>query len=577
MRTFNSPAAVREQATDPASRWRAFFTLGLLAVVLSLALLQCRAWNALPNADGISYLELAARYARGDATAVANGYWSPLYPALLGAAQRMATVAHVRTDGAVPSELQVALVVNMVIVTFATLAVAQLLWALHTRVPTTLSPMQRVARLSAGGAVWLWCCVRLIGATAITPDMLIAAWLSLATAELVAMAGEPPSIRRAGRLAVILALGYWTKAVFFPVMIAGALAYMCLARGTRISARLAPLGIALALAAPLVTVQSVSQGHLTFGETGRLNYDWYVNDIPKIAPRFETVAQSRSRRNDAPRVVQLASSPHAALYTGELPGSFPFWHDATRYVERRPLVISWPAQWRVIRANLHWYRVVAGALALPCLVVLAAGVGRAPIERRRSLAAVPALSLAGLHLLSHPEGRLAGAAIATLLTLTVYLNGSPRGAAPARAAAMLWAIEYVALAVVSVLALGRVSERVSLGRAELARSPAERLTQLGLRPGDRVALVGSPFGQYWAHQAGVRIAVTVDVEPTAPPSGSELTAIAAESCARGYPLAAILSVDGGLRYWPVRNTNCAAREPARDALVPEAITQSATP
>lgn len=39
--------------------------------------------------DGISYLDLGDADLRGDWSAAANAYWSPLYPYLLGAAMRI--------------------------------------------------------------------------------------------------------------------------------------------------------------------------------------------------------------------------------------------------------------------------------------------------------------------------------------------------------------------------------------------------------------------------------------------------------------------------------------------------------
>jgi hypothetical protein len=183
------------------------------------------------------------------------------------------------------------------------------------------------------------------------------------------------------------------------------------------------------------------------------------------------------------------------------------------------------------------------------------------------LSATPALTLATLHLLTHPEGRLAGAAIVTLLIVLLYVGGAMREVRRSpRIATSLAAIECAALVVMTVLALGRVVSRVSLDRGVVAQSPAQRFAQLGLRPGSRVGVIGSPFGQYWAHQAGVRIAVTIDDDALAAmPGESERTAIAAEACARGYPIEGIAAwspsearaegmtpVGGGLTYWAVR-------------------------
>lgn len=58
----------------------------LIASLGALIGLQLRAWNGTVNADAIIYIALCALYAKGDLSAPANRYWSPLYPLLLRAA-----------------------------------------------------------------------------------------------------------------------------------------------------------------------------------------------------------------------------------------------------------------------------------------------------------------------------------------------------------------------------------------------------------------------------------------------------------------------------------------------------------
>jgi hypothetical protein len=53
---------------------------------ISLAALQALAASQYVNPDGISYLDIGDELWRGNWHAVINGYWSPLYPWLLGGA-----------------------------------------------------------------------------------------------------------------------------------------------------------------------------------------------------------------------------------------------------------------------------------------------------------------------------------------------------------------------------------------------------------------------------------------------------------------------------------------------------------
>jgi hypothetical protein len=539
LRSTDAPDASPSLA---GSRRSLILTLLFVAGVVALGILQCRAWNGAPNADGISYLELAAQYARGEPRTVANGYWSPLYPALLGAALGLTHTSSIYYGAELAPELRVALAVNLCALALATACFARLLLVLHAGEASPAPRAVRICRVAAGAALWVWCAIRLIGAPAITPDILLAGWLFLATADLVDASTRPLSKWRTARFSTVLALGYWTKAVFFPLVFVGMLSYIRLAPRNARRARLPWLVLpALALCAPLVVVQSVSQGHWTFGDTGRLNYEWYVNGVPHLQARAASAEETRQRDLSTTRVVQMAATQGAVLLTGSLPGSFPYWYDPTRFAPTGAVRFSVASQWRALRENAHWYRVVGGAFALLCLGAAAAASTRQRLRGERVVAMLPALTLSILYALTHPEGRLAGAALATVLLLTLYPGGAARRPSPTRIAPIFQTLECAALALLVVLALGRSSNRVSLMRETPARTPAREFARLGLKPGARVGVLGSPFGHYWAHEAGVRIVVaSVAALEAAGPTAHELSAIAAESCARGSQLAAIV-------------------------------------
>src|SRR5215208_1238308 len=259
-------SGMSETSRLPSFRRQAPLIVAFVAIVVALGALQCRAWNGAPNADGISYLELAARYAQGDMRAVANGYWSPLYPALLGVGMRVAGASGVYYGAGLAPELRVALVVNLVVLAFATFAFARLVLVLEDAEPKPPPTSVRVCRLIVAASLWIWSVIRLVAATTITPDVLLAGWLLLATTELLALTREPPSRARIVRLSIALALGYWTKAVFFPLALVGIVAAAVLVRRVQRHAEATWLAVlTLALCAPLVAVQTATQGHLSFG------------------------------------------------------------------------------------------------------------------------------------------------------------------------------------------------------------------------------------------------------------------------------------------------------------------------
>src|SRR5206468_123448 len=144
---------------------------------------------------------------------------------------------------------------------------------------------------------------------------------------------------------------------------------------------------ALLLMAPLVIVQSVGQGRLSFGETGRLNYRWYVLGAAHAPPTPNATVSS------APATLALASSPRTQLFRGDVAGTFPYWFDPSRFEPHEPIAFSMRAQWERFAYNAHWYRVVATPFVLLALAALVASLARARPSAATLVVATPALAL----------------------------------------------------------------------------------------------------------------------------------------------------------------------------------------
>jgi hypothetical protein len=540
-------------------RWRSLVPIPLVLATVALAVLQCGGWDGTVNGDGVSYLDLAAQYARGDLGALANGYWSPLYPMLLGAALRLAGIAGPTTaPQLLTPEMRVVFAVNVAVMAMAALAFARLLRVLHRASP---EPSRAIiaCRALAASALFVWCAIRFVGTTSVTPDALLAIWLMLLASELVGAVSSAPSRARTVRVAVLLAAGYWTKAVFFPVALVVLPVYLLMTlRAAAVPAERRAhvtrgLVAALVLMAPLVIVQSVTQQRLSFGETGRLNYRWYVLG----APHAPTLAPDGATQKTTPATLALATAPGTLLFRGDVAGSFPYWYDPSRFEPREPLAFSARAQWTQLAYNAHWYRVVATPFVLLALVAFAASRARARPDASMLVVALPAAALSALYALTHVEGRLAFPPVLVLLVLLLYPISSRRRntTAPARdrAGAPAWrrvctAVECTALGALAVLAAGRTAKRVPTAATAATASPAthragpaSELRASGVIAGSRIGIVGSPYGHYWAHEGSLRLTVVTTTDGRSTPvNDAQLDAIASESCTRGAPLAAIV-------------------------------------
>lgn len=146
-------AAVRQRA-EIASRGVALLATVLLTTLVLLIGLQIRAWNGSVNADGISYIELGAQYARGDLSTLANGHWSLLYPILLGIAfRRTEFLAVDLSSAAITPELRIAFAENVAIGVLPTVLYARLLFELGKSDNSGNATAVRAARFAAAGAL----------------------------------------------------------------------------------------------------------------------------------------------------------------------------------------------------------------------------------------------------------------------------------------------------------------------------------------------------------------------------------------------------------------------------------------
>jgi hypothetical protein len=357
-------------------RWRTALLAGCAALGALHTLAAVRG-HAL-NLDGVSYLDLADRIA-ADPRAFANGYWSPLYPALLAIPAALA-----RPTGS--AQLVWAHAVNLAVY-FGCLAAFAILWHEATRLaagpriggrPEARGRARDLARVvwdAFGALLFVWATLGLINLWAITPDLLVAALAFAAFALLL-------RIRRGGGgragfllLGLVLGLGYWAKAALFPLApLFLASAYLVAPRvGRRAGSALAAGAFAL-VALPLVAAQSTQKGRLTFGDAGSLNAAWFVGRQPQLLWRGEGAEHP-------PRL--LLAEPPVYAYGGGPGGTYPPWFDPSYWQEGTRVALRPADTARALAANAWhaWQRVVQPIL--PVLATLLVVGALAPQRSRR--------------------------------------------------------------------------------------------------------------------------------------------------------------------------------------------------
>jgi hypothetical protein len=104
--------------------------------------------------------------------------------------------------------------------------------------------------------------------------------------------------------------------------------------------------------------------------------------------------------------------------------------------------------------------------------------------------------------------------------------------------------EYASLCLLTLILVGRTARRVPAAVASSEGKSAilvQALRSNGVETGSDVGVVGLPFGNYWAHLAGVRFVVVITQQDTTRViDETALELVAREASDRGRPISAVL-------------------------------------
>jgi len=228
------------------------------------------------NPDGVAYLDLAAVLRRGDLHHFVQGYWSPLYPALLG-------LIGLVSGNSTSSQIAAAHLLNVAAVGLTIGVIWQ--WA-------------RAARTAWFGrgaiAALIVCSAEPPRIEALTPDLILLCTMACIGYELVVHRGE-----HWVRLGLLFGLAYLIKTGIWPWLVVAMVMRTLMVSGR--SARLDTLrshAITIALTLCWIVPMSVQAGHATLGSTGSLNAAWYLASSDGRTP--DTHAGEHLRYRSAP-------------------------------------------------------------------------------------------------------------------------------------------------------------------------------------------------------------------------------------------------------------------------------------
>jgi hypothetical protein len=426
--------------------------------------------------DGVSYLDVADAYLRGDWHTALNGSWNPLYAWLISLDFRIFHPS--------PSwEYQTIQLLNfgvyaVMVASFEYFLRGWLAWRRGDAI---------TVRLIAYG-LFLWASLILIGVWTVNADMLVASSIYVSLGILLrALNAKNASPSQVVILGVALGIGYYSKAVMFPISLLILLMVWIVLSWRRALIATCVFGV---LAMPLIIGLSKTTGHLTIGDTGRVNYAWYVDGVTS---RWWQGGPARAGQPQHPPAVAL-DSPRVYEFGGVFPwATYPIWYDFSYWYQGVRVWIDPHGLVSVTRNNIKWMLTLlarqGGGFVLGWGICVLLYQNKARIFR--DLVAMwpvwgPCAAAILLYSTVHIETRYIGA-FAALLLLTAYSAThirSMRLAVGSALAGLLWAIIFAPAPTVGARYLPW-----SRTPGSISWQTAKGLQKLGLHSNDKVASV----------------------------------------------------------------------------------------
>lgn len=490
---------------------------GLLTVVLSgitlfLGGIHCWTGRFSMNPDGMSYLDVGTSFFHHDWPNALNAWWSPLYPWTIG------VVLGIFNPSA-RWEFPLVHVVNFAIFAFAMVAFEAFLRALLKLQTTDLNQEDTAPdwplRCCAYGIFW-WIALEVETVYDVAPDLAVAACFFAICALLLGLS-EQDKFWKFALLGIFLAIGYWTKAVLFPLgFVVLATAWWWKRSQPRWRKGMVVAAITFLLAcSPLIFLLSSQKSRFTFGDTGRGNYAWTM--FQQIQRRNWQGREPGSGTPTHP-TRQLLENPPLYEFDGPVAGTYPPWTDPSYWNEGlhahfqirseiRVLLTNIPSEIRLLTREQSG--LLVGVIALALLGPFAW------LANLRRVWPIVALSIVGLAIYVPlvENDRYLGGFVAVLFLVLLWA-GSRRTSHKQAALCILLAV-FVSLALsttdyaVRVLSGHYAIPGVGPNSTWQDVIAAEQLWRMGLQPGDKIAIVGDGSVAYWARLGKLRIVAEI--------------------------------------------------------------------
>jgi hypothetical protein len=485
-------------------------------VVVICGFLQAVADRFYMNPDGTSYADLADAYIRGDWHSAISAYWSPLYPFLL-------SVTFSLFHPSPYFESTIIHLLNFVLYLGCFAALQLFIFEIAKYRPFYLTAFDelrfsRPSLLVLGTVTFLIATQDYLPLSLVTPDLCVAALALLAAAAILRLERLGRSHARLIGLGIILGAGYLAKAAFFPI----AFVFMAAALATKghwrtiFSQAIILLVAFFAIAGPNIFAISKTRRSLTFADTGKLNYIWFVNGA--FSAHFEHRGNAQGVQTHPTR--KIFANPNVYEFATPIGGTYPVWFDPSYWHDGLHPKFDLEQQLTAFGSTSNAYRIMFLKaawfyFAWLILAILQHTCGISLLKNLREYwrIAIPSLAALAAYWFVYVEGRYIAGFTVILWTVLFASIRLPIHAVSQR----ILKAAVIALVVATGIALyPQFSHDVEFSSQPLPNLHWEVARALhkefGLRDGDPVGCIGNCFYAYWARLGKLKIVTEIPGE-----------------------------------------------------------------
>lgn len=412
----NNGMAMRHQRTSSEKTYPLFKLISgfWMAVSGILGALQISQNPHAMNSDGLHYMDMGRAMVSLDWNVAINGYRSPLYSLFLGLAEAL-------FDPGLNFMLILVQLVNGAVFIFSIAAFHIFVKNIRRSSKENLAAERVLVPdwlwVSMAWALFIWSSIKAIRVTTVTPDLLVSGFYYVILAVIIRILSGRQVWQEYFRLGLLLGAAYLAKAPMFllALMIFTMLGILAITRYLHVS-WFSLLGGFLILAGPWMLLLSIDKGSITFGESGSLNYAWFVNGVPN-----DLHWRGGPEGNGVPvhPTEQLSSNPAVYAYPEPVGGTYPAGYDPPYWYEGLKVRFDLGKQIDVIDWNLRqfiWFAwpVIALGLIWIIMVLLYDDWRRIAFCDLLWISVLPGVFMISLYLMVHIESRFSGGMLAVM-------------------------------------------------------------------------------------------------------------------------------------------------------------------